>query len=198
LIFKRRTQSPLESTGKGTILFYFGLIGAGFMFLEIPLISQWRLFLDSPIASFSLVVGGLLFFSGLGSMAVGQDWLRKDRWFIFLVILGVIFICFSILGQDLILGWPRWIRYLVPCLGLAPMGIIMGTFFPRGITWIKKTHPELVPWAWAINGSMSVISSVVTAILSLQVGFSLVLILGGLVYCITWLIFKAWFDRVPL
>jgi len=67
---------------------------------------------------------------------------------------------------------------------------VIGTFFPQGISSIKRTHPDLVPWAWAVNGSASVIASVVTAILSLQVGYGLVLISGGLVYILAWLILR--------
>jgi hypothetical protein len=67
----------------------------------------------------------------------------------------------------------------------------MGLFFPQGISWIKESFPGLVPWAWAVNGSASVIASVITAILSLQAGYPLVLFLGGLAYLAAWLILRA-------
>jgi hypothetical protein len=62
----------------------------------------------------------------------------------------------------------------------------MGYFFPQGISWIKKSSPGLVPWAWAVNGSASVFASVLTAILFLQWGYSLVLLLGGVIYLGAW------------
>jgi hypothetical protein len=64
----------------------------------------------------------------------------------------------------------------------------MGYFFPQGMSWIKKSAPGLEPWAWAVNGSTSVIASVLSAILSLQGGFSLVLVLGGVIYLGAWTI----------
>lgn len=190
LILRRIYRPGPRSLGKKWVLLYFGLIGTGFMFLEIPLINQWRLFLNSPIAAFSVVVGLLLLTSGLGSMAADQDWSRRAYILPLLVLLGGGFILFTTLEKDLVLSWPSWIRYLAPCLGLAPTGFVMGLFFPQGISWIKESFPGLVPWAWAVNGSASVIASVITAILSLQAGYPLVLFLGGLAYLAAWLILR--------
>ncbi len=52
----------------------------------------------------------------------------------------------------------------------------------------------MIPWAWAINGSASVIASVATAILSLQAGYPVVLILGGCVYLSAWMILRVQLD----
>jgi hypothetical protein len=158
------------------------------MFLEIPLISQWTLFLNTPIAAFTSVVGILLLSTGVGSMSVNQNLIRH-KWIVrisFLIGLG--FVLFCTVSKGLILSWPIWIRFLVLCMGLIPLGFSMGTFFPQGISWIKRTHPDQVPWAWAINGSTSVIASVSTSILSVQGGFPFVLILGSCVYLIAWMI----------
>jgi hypothetical protein len=186
----KKVDAISRSSGKFWVLLYFGLIGIGFMFLEIPLISQWRLFLNKPIAAFSAVVGTLLLSSGLGSISVGSDWDRKKEHYTIIAILGTGLIVFSVIGKDIILGLPSWMRYLIPCILLGPAGYIMGTFFPRGISWIKMTHPDLVPWAWAINGSISVVASIITAILSLEFGYGLILLIGGVAYLAAWLILK--------
>ena len=138
----------------------------------------------------SLVVGVLLLSSGLGSMVVNQPWRRQTLIFRLLFLLGGGFVIFCTLEKDLILSYPFWIRSLVVCLGLSPLGFSMGTFFPQGITWIKKSFPGMVPWAWAINGRASVVASVGTAILSLQAGYPLVLILGGCFYLGAWVILE--------
>ena len=174
--------------GKIWALLYFALIGIGFMFVEIPLISQWGLFLNSPILAFSFVVGVILLSSGLGSMTVDQTWCQKDLVQPLLFILGGGFVLFSSMNKELILSWPIWFRYLASCLGFFPLGFAMGSFFPQGISWINRSYPGMVPWAWAVNGSVSVIASVVTAILSIQVGYPLVLILGGVSYLGAWMI----------
>ena len=190
LIGNKRNRPINTKPGKTWVLIYFGLIGSGFMFLEIPLISLWRLFLNSPIFAFSLIVGVLLLSSGLGSMAVDQPWIQKNYYYLLFFFLGTGFIFFCTVYKELILSWPIWIRYLVPCFGLFPLGFLMGFFFPTGIGWIKTSYPGLVPWAWAVNGSTSVIASVITAILSLQGGYPIVLMLGGLFYLGAWIIYR--------
>ncbi len=194
LFLRGRSWLSEDLPGKTRILLYFGFIGIGFMFLEIPLISQWTLFLSTPIAAFSLVVGVLLLSSGLGSMVVNQPWRHRTLIFRLLFLLGGGFVIFCTLEKDLILSCPFWIRSLVVCLGLSPLGFSMGTFFPQGISWIKKSLPDMVPWAWAINGSASVVASVGTAILSLQAGYPLVLILGGCFYLGAWVILETLGD----
>ena len=42
--------------------------------------------------------------------------------------------------------------------------------------------PELLPWAWGINGFLSVLASLLTITLSMALGFSTVLVLAAGVY----------------
>ena len=170
------------------IFIYFGSIGIGFMFLEIPLISQWSLFLREPVYAFSLIIGVLLLSSGSGSMAADRSWSQRGLIIPILFLSGVGFILFATLNKELVLSWPAWIRILVPCLGLSPLGFSLGTFFPVGMSWIKKYFPGLIPWAWAVNGSVSVIASVLAAVLSLQGGYPLVISLGVFFYFVSWMI----------
>lgn len=194
LVLNRKSWMGKNFPGKAKILFYFGLIGIGFMFVEIPLISQWTLFLSTPIAAFTTVVGILMFSSGLGSMAAKNTWRHQTLIYLLLLLLGGGFVVVCTLNKEMVLGWPLWIRYLAASLGLSPLGFCMGLFFPRGISWIKNEIPAMIPWAWAINGSASVIASVATAILSLQVGYPVVLILGGCVYLSAWMILRIQLD----
>ena len=186
LWFGQKNQDKIRTRDRFWVLIYFGLIGIGFMFLEIPLIGQWGLFLNTPIQAFSLVVGVVLVSSGLGSMAFSDRRFQKPWLYPLIFLIGGFFILLFNLSKDLILSWPIWARYLALVLGLSPLGFGMGYFFPLGISWIKKSFPELVPWAWAVNGSTSVIASVLTAILSIQSGYPTVLLLGGIIYLGAW------------
>ncbi|MBU7014008.1 MAG: hypothetical protein HXS43_04185, partial [Theionarchaea archaeon] len=51
---------------------YFGLIGLGFMFVEISLMQQLILFLGQPVFSVAIVLSCILLFSGLGSVVSGR------------------------------------------------------------------------------------------------------------------------------
>ena len=58
----------------------------------------------------------------------------------------------------------------------------MGVMFPRGIAYLEGRAPQLVPWAWGINGTTSVISAVLAALLALAFGFTTVLVIGAIGY----------------
>ncbi len=47
----------------------------------------------------------------------------------------------------------------------------MGFYIPTGIEMLRAHHPQLVPWAWAVNGLASVTGSVLAVILDREVGF---------------------------
>ena len=58
----------------------------------------------------------------------------------------------------------------------------MGIPFAAGLQVIEAREPALVPWAWAINGSASVVSAVLAVMVALSWGFTAVLALGTLAY----------------
>jgi len=88
------------------------------------------------------------------------------------------------LGFDWLLGWPLAARLAATAVALAPLGFLMGVPFPRGIAWLERRSPGLIPWAWGINGCASVVASVVAAMLALSAGFSWVLIAGAVCYAL--------------
>jgi hypothetical protein len=69
-------------------------------------------------------------------------------------------------------------------LMMAPLGYLMGLPFAGGLRIVERYEPQLVPWAWAINGSFSVISSVLAVMVALSWGFSAVLWLGAGAYAV--------------
>jgi hypothetical protein len=166
-------------------LVYFGLLGLGFLFVEIPLMQRFILFLDQPIYAFTTVVASTLFFSGLGSLAaprVSARWALPLLVVIILVYpLGLPFLFQALLGALL----P--VRLLVTGFCLAPLGFLMGIPFPSGLAWLRERAPGLIPWAWAVNGCMSVLASVLAAMIALSFGFSWVLAAAALAYAGAWL-----------
>ncbi len=51
------------------VIIFFSALGTGFMFIEMSFIQMFTRFLGDPVIAAALVVGGLLFFAGAGSMA---------------------------------------------------------------------------------------------------------------------------------
>ncbi len=189
LLFTSRTAVRRTFPGKKRILAYFGLIGLAFMLVEIPLIQRWILLLGFPEYAFAAVVGGLLLFSGLGSVLAGRGWLdRFPRWWLLLPAVGFPLLIW--LGVETLLGWSVWSRWLVGVLGLIPLGLLMGIPFPVGLTWIKNRAPGLGPWAWAVNGCASVTASLLASLAALSWGFASVLAAGGLLYLAAGLVYR--------
>ena len=173
-------QPPAIPFWRGRVFVYFSCLGLAFLFVEIPLAQHFILSLGQPVTALAFVLFALLLFSGLGSLTVEQWPLRLA-----LAILVVLVAIYPLMLQPLTvaaLGWPEWARILLVVLSLAPIGYFMGLPFAAGIKVIERYEPALVPWSWAINGSFSVISSVLAVIAALTWGFSTVLWFGAAAY----------------
>ena len=81
-------------------------------------------------------------------------------------------------------GQPVAVRCAVAVVTIAPLASAMGHMFPIGIRQIGEAAPALVPWAWAVNGCASVLSSILAVMIAISQGFSRVLIAGGLAYAL--------------
>ncbi|MFQ5812114.1 MAG: hypothetical protein ACE5I2_02820 [Anaerolineae bacterium] len=186
LLFRRRQPGAQrgargESRGtRGRVFAYFAALGLGYLFVEIPLMQHFILFLGHPIYAFAAVLFAILLFSGLGSLISARLSLPKTL----LALIGAIILYPLILPFvfQLLLGQSLGLRLLVSVLSLAPLGFLMGVPFPKGIEIIGRLAPDLVPWAWGINGCTSVLASILSAMLAISFGFSRVLVGASVAY----------------
>ncbi|OGV98377.1 MAG: hypothetical protein A3I04_06965 [Nitrospinae bacterium RIFCSPLOWO2_02_FULL_39_110] len=196
-------QSPIpEKKGgdKGWLtdiffLFYFLLIGIGFMFVEISMIQKFILFLGHPVYSISTVLFTLLVSSGMGSYLSGKLW-QEEKWIIniMLLILCSMIIIYAIFLPDIFnnpafgkwkIAWRQSLSFIL----LFPLGFFMGMPFPAGIKLLEKHNSRIIPWAWCVNGCSSVLSSVLVILIALSFGFKAALFLSALAYAGGLLIF---------
>jgi hypothetical protein len=70
---------------------------------------------------------------------------------------------------------------------LLPSGILMGIPFPMGLSILSKHNPELIPWAWAVNGCFSVLAPILAIMFALSAGFKIVILTGMLMYLLAFL-----------
>ncbi len=159
---------------------YFAMLGLGYLFVEIPLMQHFILFLGHPIYAFAAVLFAILLFSGLGSMVSPRLPLPR----ILLALIGGIILYPLVLPFvfQLLLGQSLGIRLLISVLSLAPLGFLMGVPFPKGIEIVGRLAPDLIPWAWGINGCTSVLASILSAMLAISFGFSRVLVGASVAY----------------
>ncbi|MFN2291755.1 MAG: spermidine synthase [Anaerolineae bacterium] len=184
----RRARRGLAGP-RGRVFVYFGLLGLGFLFAEIPLIQRFILFLGQPTYAFATVAVAILLFSGLGSLASER---LSLRWTLPVLILALVLYPLALpFFFRALLGAPLLVRVTVGGLSLAPLGFLMGVPFPSGLAWLREQAAGLVPWAWAINGCTSVLASILAAMMALSAGFSWVLIAAALAYAGAWLALRS-------
>ena len=172
----------------------FGFLGLGFMLVEIPLLQRFILFLGHPAYAMAGVLGALLLFSGLGSALSARVSPRRALE----GVVGVVVLYglgMPVLSGPL-LGLPFGARVAVTALGLAPLGMAMGMPFPRLLEALQEREPALVPWAWGVNGALSVVASILAALMALSWGFRTVLVAGAVAYLGARLT-SAWVWRSP-
>ena len=172
---------------------YFAMIGLAFLFVEIACIQRFMLFLNHPTHAIAVVLSAFLFFAGLGSAASsGFDRWIRERCGQHLDGLHVVAIAIMLLAVVYVFGLPAIVSTLVllPSLAkiaatlllIAPLAFFMGMPFPIALGNLKTNRPDLVPWAWGINGCASVISAVLATLLAMSFGFSTIVVLAATLY----------------
>jgi len=181
LWFSRAGRRASGGTGRRGLrlwtVAYFGLLGIAFLFVEIPLIQRYILLLGRPTTALAVVLFALLAASGAGSLA--SRWVPWRRGAVVLAVSAAAYPFLITLLTRAVLPLPLGVRVIVGALALAPLGFLMGTMFPRGLRRLEEDAPGLVPWAWGINGTLSVVSAVTAALVALSSGFTVVLLLGA-------------------
>jgi len=167
-------------------LWYFSCLGVSFMFVEISMLHQFVLYLGNPIYSFSVIVAGLLFSLGLGS-------LHSDRIFLWckLNIKKMSFIGAALLVMayyylpwmiKTTLGFQLPVKIILAFLIIIPTGFSLGMLFPQGLKIVGRQNNDLVPLAWGLNGYMSVVGSALSVYLSSLFGFNCLILIGAILY----------------
>ena len=192
-VVRNETKNP-PIKGTTRILIYFGLIGLAFLLVEMPMIQQFILYLDHPTYAMAVVLFSLLLFSGFGSRWGSKILSISTALLILLAFLtGWLFLLPALLRATL--GLPLAARISISIISIAPIGFLMGIPFPAGLEWMReyipfdeKNHSEgMVAWLWAVNGSTSVIASILSSLLSLSFGFNRTLAVGIICYLGAWI-----------
>ena len=174
---------PLKKAGLPPLswfLSYFGLIGIAFMLTEICLIQRFILFLGTPVYAVSVVLFSLLVASAFGSYYSKKVTVTPTLTLAPVLLLASAFLLDRLL--TLVIAWPLWVRYGVAFFLILPLGFTMGMFFPIGVRTLTLHLESAIPWAWAVNASLSVVGSVLAVLIALSFGFRTVLLVASLVY----------------
>jgi spermidine synthase len=176
----RRRRAGERQGGWSSPTVYFGAIGFGFLLVEIALIQRFILLLEQPAYSLAVVLFGLLIFSGVGSaLSARVPWRGALA-----ILVAAIVLYPALLAETFpaLLGEGLTARVLLALLIVAPLGLLMGVPFPRGLRALGEADPAWLPLAWGVNGFTSVIGAVLAAVIALSFGFDAVFLAGALAY----------------
>ena len=175
------------------LIIYYAALGIGYIAVEIFLIQRLVFFLGNPTISSAAVLTAMLSISGFGALFAGSYRGGKKQLIIFAVIgIALTMICYiAVLPAviDDLLGWPLILKVLLSVIIIAPGAFFLGIPFPTGLNELTKRKPELVPWAWGINGAFSVTGTALAQLVSISLGFSTVLIGVIILYLVAFLTF---------
>ncbi len=185
--FIRQRRSDDDAPGSWRILFYFFGIGVAFMFIEMAFIQKFMPFLGQPIHAVAIVLCGFLVFSGIGSRFASRLVNGGKPAALYPVVAALIAIVLAYLWLlPLILAGLGDMGFVpkaaITLTLIAPLAFCMGMPFPLGLSRVSVRAPGLVPWAWGINGCASLISAILATLLSVHIGFDLVLISATGIY----------------
>ena len=159
---------------------YFAALGIAFLFIEIAYIQKLVLFLGDPLYAVSVALTGFLVFAGLGA-GVSDMLERRLRQAGFSAIdaavLGIAVVALSYLAAlpplfEALSSLSDPLRVTFSLALIAPLAFFMGMPFPLGLARVAKADPDLVPWAWGLNGCASVVSAAAATLVTMHLGFS--------------------------
>jgi spermidine synthase len=192
LFFASKEKRSSNPVSKSRVVTYFLSVGLAFLFIEIAFIQKFILFLHHPLYAVALVLTAFLIFAGLGS---GFSWrLVKGGYYrhaitvsvIGIVVLGLLYMLFigSVFAQFQSLSIA--VKIPLTLIMIAPLAFFMGMPFPLALAKLGDIAPNMIPWAWGVNGCASVVSAVLATILAIAIGFNAVIVLALLLYGVAW------------
>ena len=186
MVFAWRTAFSHNPGKAGTIL-YFACLGLGYIMVEVGLIGRFTLALTNPTVSASVLIAGMLVFSGLGSLASTRiiDRARTLMPAVFLLVAALLFAYGHLLDPLLdAIGAIAYGWRLVICFALiAPPAFLMGFPMAVGMSWLARLGKEgMFIWAWGINGCFSVVGAALVPIVATAFGLAAVLDVSAVAY----------------
>ncbi|HEY8011013.1 MAG TPA: hypothetical protein VIE67_08455 [Rudaea sp.] len=175
--------------GRLRTILYFACLGLGYIMVEVSLIAKFVLPLGNPTVSASILITGMLVFSGLGSLTSERFMERARRTMpVIFVAIGLLLIGYGFMIDPIlnaIGSLPYGLRLVCCFMLIAPPAFLMGFPMSTAMTWLGRMNKNaMFLWAWGINGSFSVIGAAMVPIIATSFGLAAVLQISGIAYLI--------------
>ena len=170
-------------------LLYFGALGAGFMLIEVSVLQRFVLLLGHPVYSLTVTLFSLLLGTGIGaalSRRLREQTLARSTT-IALAAIAVLALVVTVVVTPLVtwaIPFSRAVRIAIAVATLVPIGVVLGVPMPAGIRLLSARAPEMLTWAWGINGALSVVGATLAIFVAMNWGFATTLMAASAVYLV--------------
>lgn len=173
-------------------LLYFGALGLGYMFAEIIFIQRFILYFGHPVYAISAVISTMMIASGAGSLFSGKfkNPVKASGTGSFLV--ALLLLIYALFFTDILtltIDYALYIKVFIAFFMLAIPSFFMGIPFPSGIRILNQKNDQHIPWAWGINGCLSVIATSLATLIAVESGFRMVMFLATGLYLLAFAVF---------
>lgn len=159
---------------------FFLSLGFGFMLVEIVLMQFFQRFIGVPVYSVIITLGGLLFFSGLGSI-VSSKWNSTGVKLAVFLIPPILYLYQRYLDSIFQFFSPFTFetRLYISVIIMIPISFLMGVPFPGAMEKIKKdiSH-EYATLMYAISGAAGTVAAVTAIYFNVAYGFLFTFYIG--------------------
>ena len=143
-------------------------------------LQRFVLLLGHPVYSLTVTLFSLLLGTGLGAA-----WSRRFTdaalprvGLIAIMVVVAVALSFTAVSSPVV-AWAmplsRAARIAVAISLLLPIGIALGIPMPAGLRLLARRAPEMVAWAWGMNGALSVVGATLAIFIAMNWGFQLTL-----------------------
>jgi hypothetical protein len=168
-------------------LVYFGALGAGFMLVEVGVLQRFVLLLGHPVYSLTVTLFSLLLGTGIGaavSRRLSDATLRRTTAIAIVGIIALGLVCIVAIAPLIAWAIPfaRPTRIALAVAVLVPVGMLLGIPMPAGIRLLSARAPQMVTWAWGMNGALSVVGATLAIYIAMNWGFGVTFMAASVTY----------------
>jgi len=168
----------------GTGIAYFAAIGIGFLFVQVPFMQRFSVYLGHPSHAVVVILFSMILAAGIGSLYSERIAIEKSTRFPLMQPLAIaaLLVLWTLGIQPLIentIQLGLFTRIALVIIAVTPPSFLMGMCFPMGMRLVAQLSPDALPWMWATNGAASVLGGVLAMGVSIWTGIDTGLLIGA-------------------
>jgi hypothetical protein len=173
---------------------YFALIGLGFMYVEMAMLSRLNVLIGHPTLALAILLGGIILFTGIGSLLSSFVSIKRRAVTVLYPLIPAVLLCISgylMASLQQAMAETIVVRVAISIALIAPCALGLGLCFPLGLRLVEQLEktlvsderkPSLGAWLWGINGASGVCASGLALGTSMTWGIDVTLFVGAFCY----------------